>query len=242
MSAHLCLPRQLPCSFSVEIVELPLTPPHAWYVHAKNRGKLISPTWNLFIKLSQFLVCRGNRLTGRGRMKTQGRWHFIDIICTKSCYCQCLQLSPFLLLFCITKNYARWPMHPLFTMLGILGPCISLFGYGTKSHTQTKWLTTELIGGDITTRQNHEPSSPPSAPGGGGASGKSSRIPINYMLPVPHSALLPPNAKRTVRSCWTSLQEWMWVWDYRYVVVLVIPLQAFCWLWLPVACDVIVIW
>ena len=128
------------------------------------------------------------------------------------------------------------------TMLGIPGPCISLFGYGTKSHTQTKWLTTELIGGDITTRQNHEPSSPPSAPGGGGASDKSSRIPINYMLPVPHSMLLPPNAKRAVRSCWTSLQEWMWVWDYRYVVVLVIPLQAFCWLWLPVACDVIVIW
>ncbi len=108
MSAHLCLPRQLPCSFPVEIVELPLTPPHAWYVHANNRGKLISPTWNLFIKLSQFMVCQGNRLTGRGRMKTQGRRHFIDMICTKSCYCQCLQLSPFLLFFCITKNYAPW--------------------------------------------------------------------------------------------------------------------------------------
>lgn len=104
MSAHLCLPRQLPCSFPVEIVELPLTPPHAWYVHAKNRGKLISPTWNLFIKLSQFLVCRGNRLTGRGRMKTQGRWHFIDIICTKSCYNANAYSSPLFFSFFVSPR------------------------------------------------------------------------------------------------------------------------------------------
>ncbi len=91
MSAHLCLPRQLPCSFPVEIVELPLTPPHAWYVHANNRGKLISPTWNLFIKLSQFMVCQGNRLTGRGRMKTQGRWHFIDFLDVQAIWnCKCM--------------------------------------------------------------------------------------------------------------------------------------------------------
>lgn len=104
MSAHLCLPRQLPCSFPVEIVELPLTPPHAWSVHANNRGKLISPTWNLFIKLSQFMVCQGNRLTGRGRMKTHGRWHFIDIICTKSCYNANAYSSPLFFSFFVSPR------------------------------------------------------------------------------------------------------------------------------------------
>ena len=63
----------------------------------------------------------------------------------------------------------------------------SLFGYGVKSHTQTEWPTTKLIGGDITTRRPHPP---PPLPLVAKVPQASQVVPVNFILPVPHSKLL----------------------------------------------------
>ena len=138
---------------------MPQTP----HMYAFNRGKLISPPLGIYSLSSPNLwFAKGRDLLARDEWKCREvNTSFILLAQSLAIMTMPAALPFFLLLLyrrnlpSLAKYITPWclqiaqPFHFIF----LCNPYTSLFGYHAKSHTQTKWPTTKLIGSNIKTRQ-----------------------------------------------------------------------------------------